>query len=465
MVLPHSRGTNITALWSNIALAYAGGALGLLALRRSPRWVLHLALVVGTLVISRAIYYSGEGVSFYSVWYIWVALYAFYFFGRVQAVGHVMVVGAAYAAVLSATGEALPAARWLTTISTLLIAGVFIDTLVRRIRRQRAIAAADAAGVMALVEAMRGVMRSTDAHETRLALCQAACRVTGASHSALWEPVSNGRALAISAGVGDSLPDGRIHVADPRPGVAEAYTTGEPVFISDVARRPEDFPVLTRAGLSAAHWQPVMHDGACIAVLAVYFGEPRTSLDGNVAPVVSLLATQVSVALERTDLLLRMERIARTDELTGLPNRRAWQEELPREMARAERSGRPLCVAMLDLDGFKELNDSLGHQAGDQLLKQVASSWTSVMRTSDFVVRFGGDEFAVLLPDCDLAMAEPMIDRLVQITPANQSCSVGLTQWSGSEDADALLALADVALYEAKRQGGDRVVVAGSSAG
>ncbi|HEX2015881.1 MAG TPA: sensor domain-containing diguanylate cyclase [Solirubrobacteraceae bacterium] len=458
VLLPHIASANVAALWTNIGLAGAGGVLGLLVLRRAPRWVFHVALVTGTLVITRAIYYSGDGSSFYSIWYVWVALYAFYFFRRFEAIAHVLVVGAAYAVVLDLTGEALPVARWLTTITTLLIAGVFIETLVRRVRRQRARADEDAAGVTTLVEAMQGALRATDARHTRVALCQTAQRVTGASHCALWEPDPDRRRLAITAVVGEGIGDMEVSLENPGSGVAEVFTTGDPRLLTDLEDSAESFPLMARAGIRAALWQPVERDGTTIAVLAVYWQVAVPALEGNVAPVVGLLATQVAVALERADLLVRMERIARTDELTGLPNRRAWQEELRREMARAVRGGHDLCVAMLDLDGFKELNDSLGHQAGDQLLKHVAASWSSAMRASDFVVRYGGDEFAVLLPDCDLEQAEPLIDRLLAATPANQSCSVGLARWAPGEDSDALLAQADQALYEAKRLGGNRVV-------
>ena len=93
-----------------------------------------------------------------------------------------------------------------------------------------------------------------------------------------------------------------------------------------------------------------------------------------------LLAAEVAVTLERIVLLARLEMIARTDELTGLPNRRAWQEALPREVARAGRSNEPFCVAMLDLDHFKDYNDQQGHQAGDRLLKQLAGAWSNELR-------------------------------------------------------------------------------------
>ena len=93
----------------------------------------------------------------------------------------------------------------------------------------------------------------------------------------------------------------------------------------------------------------------------------------SLGTVVELLAAEAAVTLQRGELLERLEAMARTDDLTGLPNRRAWEDQLPREMARALREGHELSVAMLDLDSFKEFNDEFGHQAGDRLLKEAAA--------------------------------------------------------------------------------------------
>lgn len=95
-----------------------------------------------------------------------------------------------------------------------------------------------------------------------------------------------------------------------------------------------------------------------------------------------------------------LARLARSDPLTGLANRRGWDEQLARELARARRSGEALSVALLDLDDFKALNDAHGHQAGDRLLLEAAAAWYGQLRDVDILCRWGGDEFAVLLPAC-----------------------------------------------------------------
>ena len=156
---------------------------------------------------------------------------------------------------------------------------------------------------------------------------------------------------------------------------------------------------------------------------------------------------------EREEFLARVEAMARTDELTGLPNRRAWDEELARELSRAQRKGSPVCVALLDLDCFKSFNDAHGHPGGDALLRGAAVAWRLQSRIMDTVARYGGDEFAVLLPECSIDDALVVVERLRKAAPRGQTCSAGLAQWDGSETAEALISRADAALYAAKRHG------------
>ncbi|HEV2920860.1 MAG TPA: GGDEF domain-containing protein [Actinomycetota bacterium] len=122
-------------------------------------------------------------------------------------------------------------------------------------------------------------------------------------------------------------------------------------------------------------------------------------------------------------------RLARTDALTGVANRRAWDDELPLELARSARSGQPLCVALLDLDHFKAYNDRHGHQAGDRLLKATAAAWQDRLRKTDLLARYGGEEFAVLLPDCGLDGAMEIAERL-RTAPSECTCSIGVAAWA-----------------------------------
>jgi diguanylate cyclase (GGDEF)-like protein len=116
---------------------------------------------------------------------------------------------------------------------------------------------------------------------------------------------------------------------------------------------------------------------------------------------------------------------------------------------------------MVDLDHFKEFNDEHGHQAGDRLLKQLASVWRDELRPTDVLARYGGEEFVLLLPNCPLDRARQVIERLRETIPADETCSAGIAMWDGEETPEALVSRADSALYRAKREGRNRSVLAG----
>lgn len=155
--------------------------------------------------------------------------------------------------------------------------------------------------------------------------------------------------------------------------------------------------------------------------------------------------------------------LARKDSLTGLWNRRTLETELHAELRRAAEWGTSLAVVMLDLDGFKAVNDRLGHLAGDRLLQDVAKALRQTVRAQDMVCRYGGDEFAVILPGTSALQAARVAERictaLADLSPPGAPCRVGASCGVASfpEHAatqEALLRVADAALYEAKAQGG-----------
>ena len=152
-----------------------------------------------------------------------------------------------------------------------------------------------------------------------------------------------------------------------------------------------------------------------------------------------------------TDEVGELSRLARTDPLTGLANRRGWNEQLDRELAQAERSGRPVSVSLLDLDNFKRFNDAHGHQAGDRLLVAAAAVWQGQLRDGDVLCRWGGDEFAALLPDCSEGAAQEIIARVTTTTPSLLSCAFGIAAWDGAETSDELVWRADAELLKRKR--------------
>jgi diguanylate cyclase (GGDEF)-like protein len=139
------------------------------------------------------------------------------------------------------------------------------------------------------------------------------------------------------------------------------------------------------------------------------------------------------------------------DPLTGLANRRHWEERFDEEVERSRRSGASLSVAMIDIDGFKAVNDHLGHEAGDRLLQELAHNWQAVVRDGgDFLARLGGDEFSVLAPNSDDLGIRRLTARLVDALPKGVRCSFGAATWDRCESASDLLRRADQAMYQAK---------------
>jgi diguanylate cyclase (GGDEF)-like protein len=160
-------------------------------------------------------------------------------------------------------------------------------------------------------------------------------------------------------------------------------------------------------------------------------------------------------ALERVAAVL--SDMASTDALTGLPNRRAWETNLDRALL----DGQPFVLAMLDLDRFKDFNDTNGHPAGDRLLKESAAAWREELRVGDFLARIGGEEFALLLPTCATEDALAVVERLRKRVPYEQTCSAGVVTHTIGESHDVLMARVDEALYRAKAAGRDQVLLVG----
>jgi len=166
-------------------------------------------------------------------------------------------------------------------------------------------------------------------------------------------------------------------------------------------------------------------------------------------------------------VLRKAERNAVTDALTGLGNRHWMKEMFEREVTRAQHSGRTLCLMMLDVDNFKQFNDRYGHIAGDRVLVAVASALREYLRPTDLIARFGGDEFAVLLPDAEsqqaVQTAERVREQIAALSPPSLSTavtvSIGLTARTEHDDVSGLVHRADEAMYEAKAKGRNRVAV------
>ncbi len=200
------------------------------------------------------------------------------------------------------------------------------------------------------------------------------------------------------------------------------------------------------AGLAAVYLVPTL-----------VVGPPRYPVGGWRAGLLFVVISAViGLAVRRLvrrveQLFERLGDLARTDDLTGLPNRRAWQELLRRESTLARRSGNPLTVALLDLDHFKRYNDTHGHLAGDRLLLSATAAWRNALRETDVLARWGGDEFVLLLPNCNLQQTEALLARMRDICSA-APFSAGVAESDGDRLPETLLAAADEELYRTKRK-------------
>lgn len=240
--------------------------------------------------------------------------------------------------------------------------------------------------------------------------------------------------------------------------IARVFHTGDSMFLPDPRGHPMVSPaLLALTDARSVYLTPVFAGEVITAVLLVAWKHRVPDLDDRRVAVVTLLTDHAGVALRQAALVTELMSLARTDSLTGLPNRRNWNERLDMLMAMAARSGKPLTVALADLDRFKEFNDARGHHAGDTLLRAFALAGITAVRAEDTVARWGGEEFALALPDCPPGEAAAVLERVRCAMPEQQTCSIGYAMWNGTESATELMHRADRALYGAKSAGRNRV--------
>jgi diguanylate cyclase (GGDEF)-like protein len=422
---------------------------------------------------------DGGGASAYAVLVMlpvfWLALY-----GSLEqlAVSIAGVVAVFVVPLLVAGPPKYPPSEWTRALLWICVApivGFTVQALVRQLRDRAAenLKRADelqvsqeesrklVVSMAAVTEATRELARTTDSTVAREIICAAACTITGAHFAKLMEPSPDGD-LVMTANHGlQGTPPLRVSLTEESSGAGTAFATKKPLFIQDVRGSADVSQRIVRGtGAVSMQFEPVLRNEQAVAVLVVGWNR-EVDGTGRIAASMRMLAADTAMAIERSDLLTRLEEVARTDDLTGLLNRRAWEERLPRELARAGRNNNPLCIAMLDLDLFKNYNDERGHQAGDRLLKQSAAAWVTELRASDTLARYGGEEFTVALPGCTIANAKDLVERLRAAMPGGQTVSAGVACWNGRESAEELVGRADAALYQAKRNGRDQLVTAG----
>ncbi|GIE36731.1 hypothetical protein Ait01nite_097760 [Actinoplanes italicus] len=309
----------------------------------------------------------------------------------------------------------------------------------------------------AVAAAARRIRTGEDARTTIIAAVR---DLAAADNVSLLEPVikdGTAREVVVTDVAGADVIGTRVPL-DGTSMIARVYRSGEPIFLADPASDPRvSAALLKMVDGKSMLWQPVVAEGRVIGVLAVGWRRRVETVSDYRTRAVGLLADETALALEHEKLLRRLERMAFTDSLTALPNRRAWQEAMDRMLADAEQSGEPLTVAIADLDHFKRYNDTYGHAAGDELLQRTAAAFSAGLRDEDFLARWGGEEFVFVLPSTGAEQAVTVLDRMRAALPDAQTCSVGVATWDSRETLAQLLQRADDAMYAAKAAGRDRV--------
>lgn len=419
LVLPHPEGADEVALMlTALAMAVTGGFVWLFA-GKIPLAGVHLILAGVVAVTGLLIFESGIAVGQYGTIYVWTILVASCFFPRRVAASHLFWLLASYGFVLLVvenTAGYSPLTRWLFTTISLTVVMLLVTGIVARRARadERARHFFDLSRDMLCTANMDGYF---------VELNDAWTRYLGYTLDEL-------RAVPFID---------RVHPDDRERTEAESAGLFEGAETIGFENR-----YLAKDG--TWHW---------------------LRWSSQLAPDESLVYARAAdvtelkqIEAEREGLLEKVQEMARRDSLTGLPNRRALEEQLPQAMARARRARSPLCVAILDIDHFKDYNDTHGHLAGDEVLRACAKAWDSALRGEDTIVRFGGEEFLVLLPDTSPEQATEIIERLRAKTPMGQSCSAGLACWDYDESIDDLLGRADKALYLAKASGRNQLAEA-----
>lgn len=234
--------------------------------------------------------------------------------------------------------------------------------------------------------------------------------------------------------------------------------------------RPDLDVALQEQRLAALSIAPLRGDSGAHGVVVCFFGRDQV-FDDDTRDIHAALARQASQVLRRVRLQEELAHRALHDQLTGLANRKLLQVRLDEALAGARRDARPLSIVFIDLDGFKAVNDALGHRVGDEVLVEVAERLRGVARASDPVARYGGDEFVIVCENADAEAAGVIAERfrhevgrpLTSVPPSyGVAASVGVATWTPDDTADdpepeRLIRLADEAMYASKRGGRDRV--------
>ncbi|HEX3615233.1 MAG TPA: sensor domain-containing diguanylate cyclase [Solirubrobacteraceae bacterium] len=334
------------------------------------------------------------------------------------------------------------------------IVGLATQELVANIRRRASEARRRERIFHRVNETVQQLYTSAD---PRRDACRAVEEVSEALVVGLYEPDPAAQLLRVTTTTRSD--ESVVGGAPARPGSAvhQAFHDKQPQLITEnVAEHVGNLEVWRADGApKSALYQPLINGDQAVGVLFVGWAG-KVVADGPRVAVASLLAREIAALVARQDVIDQLTDEALTDPLTELPNRRAWDGQIGMAMT----DGHAVAVAMLDIDRFKQFNDSYGHPAGDRLLRETAAAWRAEIRAQDFLARLGGEEFALLLTGRDTASVTALVERLRQSMPAQQTVSAGIAVRNDGETPEQLLSRADQALYEAKASGRDRALFA-----
>jgi len=253
---------------------------------------------------------------------------------------------------------------------------------------------------------------------------------------------------------------------------------GEAVFVPDVSkdsRFTPQFDQLSSFATASVLAAPLICRGTLLGVMELVSGPGQAPFEASDLPVLSTFADFAAIAIDNAQIYAQVEALTVSDEVTRLHNARHLHNVLPLELARAQRYDKPVSLVFFDLDRFKQVNDTHGHQAGSRLLFEVGEIVRICMRRNDIGVRFGGDEFIVILPETDAAGGSKFAERLrVKLSETlfleerglavHQTASFGVATFPGDGEIEQLLLkAADSAMYRVKESSRDAVRSASAS--
>lgn len=328
-----------------------------------------------------------------------------------------------------------------------------------------------------MLERLAGQITSltSDLHQTKLlpAVVEAACSLLHAQRAALnlYDQSTGRLRCEFSLGLSKKYLDGVNNRFEQLPGSQTLQGTPY-VLIPDVHRDGRTNPIqdlIAHEKFRAYAVFGLTSPQGAVGTLAIYWDQPYTLTPDEIS-VAQLFAQRAGALLHSAKLYTQASEESVTDILTGLPNRRALDQRLARETTPSAGSTRPCALLMMDLNGFKAINDAFGHPVGDDVLQQIAAALRKAVRATDFLTRYGGDEFAVVLPETGLdeavVVAEKLIARLNSTPmrlPGDEnrclSASIGIAIYPFDAQTDTtLLSIADQRLYRAKRAGPGLIV-------